>query len=254
MARVSVVNIPLIPKNWAYHPSDREDAQSSGSGNLRVHRMAGRADLADEGTRRGEDMEEDGHEDDVDPAVSELWMKLENMRSRGHDRRPNGWKPLRGGLKIGAGIVAITIAMGLAAAVVLFSHSFNYAAPSAKLTSSCSSVTATTSGSTIVFACSTNPALAVASAATGSVSYSSFNPTPPVNILDIYLIDTAVTLGPTCSTTSTTGNEPVALNAGGGSITISQTAGNLRPNHNYDYCMDFAALPPSFTTGVSWSQ
>src|SRR2546428_6587729 len=154
MARVSVVNIPLIPKNWAYHPSDREDAQSSGSGNLRVHRMAGASRLAGRGYQRGEDMEEDGREDDVDPAVSELWMKLENMRSRGHDRRPNGWKPLPGGLKIGAGIGAVTLGMGLAAAAVMFSHPFNYAAPCATLTSMRSPVPANSSGSPIVFACS----------------------------------------------------------------------------------------------------
>jgi hypothetical protein len=199
-------------------------------------------------------MEEDWHDDEVDPVVSELWTKLEGIRSRGHDRRPNGWRPVRGGLKVGAGILALEVAMGVAAAVVLFSHSFSYSAPSAKLSTACSAVTATTSGSTIVFACSSNPALTVASGATGSVSYSAFSPAPPVNILDIYLIDTAATLGLTCSSTSSTGNEPVALNVGGGSITLSQTAGNLRPNHSYNYCMDFAALPPSFTTGVSWSQ
>src|SRR5207249_6765578 len=61
-------------------------------------------------------------------------------------------------------------------------------------------------------------------------------------------------LGATCGTTSSNGNEPVALAVGGGSITVSQSAGNPRPGHNYDYCMDFAVLPPSFSTGVSWSQ
>jgi hypothetical protein len=96
--------------------------------------------------------------------------------------------------------------------------------------------------------------MTVVSGATGSVSYSAFSPAPPVNILDIYLIDTAATLGLTCAATSSTGNEPVVLNAAGGSITISQTAGNLRPSHNYNYCMDFAALPPNFTTGVTWSE
>ena len=76
----------------------------------------------------------------------------------------------------------------------------------------------------------------------------------PVSILDIYLIDTAVTLGPTCSTTSSNGNEPVSMAPGGATVTISQTAGNLRPNHNYNYCMDIAVFPPSFTASVSWSQ
>jgi len=199
-------------------------------------------------------MADDWREDEVDPVVRDLWMQLESMRSRGHDPRPNGWRPLRGGLKIGAAILAITIALGVVAAVTLFSHSFNYAAPNAKLSSSCSSVIATTSGSTIVWACSSNPALTVASAATGSVSYSAFSPAPPVNILDIYLIDTAATLGLTCASSSSTGNEPVALNAAGGSITISQTAGNLRPSHSYNYCMDFAALPSNFSTGVTWSE
>jgi len=86
------------------------------------------------------------------------------------------------------------------------------------------------------------------------VTYSAFSPTPPVSILDIYLIDTAATLSATCSTTSSNGNEPVALAVGGGTVTISQAAGNLRPTHNYNYCMDFAVLPPSFNTGVTWSQ
>jgi len=75
-----------------------------------------------------------------------------------------------------------------------------------------------------------------------------------VSILDVYLIDTTVTLGATCGTTSNTGNEPVSLAEAGGSVTISQSAGNLRPNHSYDYCMDFAVLPTTFSTGVTWSQ
>jgi len=151
-------------------------------------------------------------------------------------------------------VLAVALAMGVAAAVVLFSHSFSYVAPTAKLSTTCPGLTATSSGSTIVFSCSSSPAMSVASGATGFVTYSAFSPTPPVSILDIYLIDTAVTVGATCATTSGTGNEPVALAVGGGSVTISQTAGNLRPNHNYNYCMDFAVLPPSFNTGVTWSQ
>jgi hypothetical protein len=199
-------------------------------------------------------MADEWREDEVDPVVSELWMKLESMRSRGHNRRENGWRPLRGGLKVGAAVLVITIAFGVVAAVTLFTHNLSYTAPNAKLSSPCQTVASTTTGSTIVFACPSNPALTVASAATGTVSYSAFNPAPPVNILDIYLIDTAATLAATCATTSSTGNEPVALNAAGATITISATAGNLRPGHSYNYCMDFAALPSSFTTGVTWSQ
>jgi hypothetical protein len=199
-------------------------------------------------------MADEWREDEVDPVVSELWMKLESMRSRGHNRRENGWRPLRGGLKVGAAVLAITVGLGVAAAVTLFSHTFSYTAPNAKLSSACQAVTATTTGSTIVWACSSNPALAVASGATGTVSYSAFSPAPPVNILDIYLIDTAATLGVTCATTSSTGNEPVVLNAAGGTITISASAGNLRPSHSYNYCMDFAALPSNFSTGVTWSE
>ena len=96
--------------------------------------------------------------------------------------------------------------------------------------------------------------MSVTTGVSGTVTYSAFSPTPPVSILDIYLIDTAATLSATCGTTSSNGNEPVSLAVGGGSVTLSQTAGNLRPNHNYNYCMDFAVLPPTFTTGVSWSQ
>src|SRR5437667_59417 len=118
----------------------------------------------------------------------------------------------------------------------------------------CPPLTTTVAGSPLVFACSANPALSLAATATGTVTYSAFSPAPPVSILDIYLIDTVATLGATCGTTSSNGNEPVALAVGGGSITVSQSAGNPRPGHNYDYCMDFAVLPPSFSTGVSWSQ
>jgi len=201
-------------------------------------------------------MEEDWDDYESDTTVDELWTKLESIRTKGQGsgHRPIGRRSLTRGLKIEVGVVAIAIAMGVAAAVVLFSHSFSYTAPNAKLSSTCSTLSATSSGSTIVFASSSNPAVSVTSGATGSVTYSAFSPTPPVSILDIYLIDTAVTLGATCGTTSSTGNEPVSLAVGGGSVTISQVAGNLRPNHNYNYCMDFAVLPPTFTTGVRWSQ
>ena len=199
-------------------------------------------------------MEADWDEYEADTSVDELWTELESIRSGLPARRPIVRRSLTRGLKITIGALAIVVAMGVAAAVVLFSHSFNYTAPNQKLSSSCSSLIATPSGSTIVFACSSNPAMSVTSGATGSVTYSAFSPTPPVSILDIYLIDTSVTLGATCGTTSSTGNEPVSLAEGGGSVTISQTAGNLRPNHNYNYCMDFAVLPPTFTTGVTWSQ
>ena len=199
-------------------------------------------------------MEDDWEEYEADTSVDELWTKLESIRRAVPGRRPIARKSLTRGLKIAIGVVVIVVAMGVTAAVVLFSHSFSYTAPSAKLSSPCSSLTATPSGSTIVFACSSSPAMSVVSGATGSVTYSAFSPTPPVSILDVYLIDTAVTLGATCGTTSSAGNEPVSLAEGGGSVTISQTAGNLRPNHNYNYCMDFAVLPPTFTTGVTWSQ
>ena len=194
----------------------------------------------------------DEYESDTD--VGELWAKLENIRIQHNGHRPITRKALSGGFKVTLGVLLITLAMGVAAAVVLFSHSFSYTAPSAKLSTTCSALSATTSGSMIVFSCSSDPALSVASGASGTVTYSAFNPTPPVNILDIYLIDTAASQGATCATSSSTGNEPVSLAAGGGSVTLSQTAGNLRPNHNYYYCMDFVVLPPSFSTGVTWSQ
>jgi hypothetical protein len=199
-------------------------------------------------------MEPDWDEYETDTSVDELWTELESIRNGVPGRRPIVRKSLTHVLKIGIVAVAIVIAVGVSAAVVLFSHSFGYTAPSQKLSTTCSSLAATSSGSTIVFACSSNPAISVASTATGSVTYSAFNPTPPVSILDVYLIDTAVTLAATCGTTSSTGSEPVSMSVGGGTITISQSAGNLRPNHNYNYCMDFAVLPPSFTTGVTWSQ
>jgi len=199
-------------------------------------------------------MEDDWEEYEADTSVDELWTKLESIRRAVPGRRPIGRTSLTRGLKIAIGLVVIVVAMGVTAAVVLFSHSFSYTAPTQKLTTACSSLTATLGASTIVFACSTNPAMSVATGVSGAVTYSAFSPTPPVSILDIYLIDTAATLSATCGTTSSNGNEPVSLAQGGGSVTISQTAGNLRPNHNYNYCMDFAVLPPTFTTGVTWSQ
>ena len=199
-------------------------------------------------------MESDWDDYEVDTNVGELWAKLENMRTQGRDRRPIVRRSVARGVKLEIGVVAIALAMGLAAAVVLFSHSLSYTPPTAKVSTTCSNLSGATSGSTIVFACSTNPALSVAPGATGTVTYSAFNPALPVSILDIYLIDTAVTLGPTCSTTSSNGNEPVSMAPGGATVTISQTAGNLRPNHNYNYCMDIAVFPPSFTASVSWSQ
>jgi len=199
-------------------------------------------------------MEDYWDEYEADTSVDELWTELESIRNGVPGRRPIVRTSLTRGLKIAIGVLVIVVAMGVTAAVVLFSHSFSYTAPNQKLTSTCSSLLATLSGSTIVFACSTNPAMSVATGVSGTVTYSAFSPTPPVSILDIYLIDTAITLGATCGTTSSSGNEPVSLSEAGGSVTISQTAGNLRPNHNYNYCMDFAVLPPTFTTGVTWSQ
>ncbi len=199
-------------------------------------------------------MEGDWDEYEADTSVDDLWSELESIRNGVPGRRPIVRESLTRGLKIALAVLAIVVVMGVAAAVVLFSHSFSYTPPSVKLSTSCSAPSATSSGSTIVFACSANPAVSVTPGATGSVTYSAFSPTPPVSILDIYLIDTAVTLGATCGTTSSNGNEPVSLAVGGGTLTISQTAGNLRPNHSYNYCMDFAVLPPSFTTGVTWSQ
>jgi len=199
-------------------------------------------------------MEDHWDEYEADTSVDQLWTELETIRSAAPGRRPITRTSLTRGLKITIGVLVVVVAMGVTAAVVLFSHSFSYTAPSAKLSSPCSSLTASSSGSTIVFACSSSSAMSVTSGATGSVTYSSFSPTPPVSILDIYLIDTGVTLGATCGTTGGTGSEPVSLSEAGGSVTISQTAGNLRPNHSYDYCMDFAVLPPTFTTGVTWSQ
>ena len=207
-----------------------------------------------DGAERGQNMDGYWDEYEADTSVDELWTELETIRNGAPGRRPIVRKSLTHILKVGIVAVAIVIAMGVAAAVVLFSHSFGYTAPSQKLSTTCSSLTPTSSGSTLVFACSSNPAMSVASTATGTVTYSAFNPTPPVSILDIYLIDTAVTLGATCGTTSSSGSEPVSLSEAGGSVTISQAAGNMRPNHNYNYCMDFAVLPPSFTTGVTWSQ
>jgi len=199
-------------------------------------------------------MEDYWDEYEADTSVDELWTELESIRNGVPGRRPIVRTSLTRGLKIAIGVLVIVVAMGVTAAVVLFSHSFSYTAPNQKLTSTCSSLSATLSGSTIVFACPTNPAMSVATGVSGTVTYSAFSPTPPVSILDIYLIDTAITLGATCGTTSSSGNEPVSLSEAGGSVTISQTAGNLRPNHNYNYCMDFAVLPPTFTTGVTWSQ
>src|SRR5213593_833273 len=106
-------------------------------------------------------MEADWQDDEVDPIVSELWTKLEGIRSRRSARRSNVGRPLGRGLKIQIGVVLIAVTMGLASAVLLFSHSFSYTAPSAKLSTVCSALTATTSGSTIVFACSSNPAMSV---------------------------------------------------------------------------------------------
>ena len=199
-------------------------------------------------------MEDYWDEYEADTSVDELWTELESIRNGVPGRRPIVRTSLTRGLKIAIGVLVIVVAMGVTAAVVLFSHSFSYTAPNQKLTSTCSSLSATLSGSMIVFACSANPAMSVASGVSGTATYSAFSPTPPVSILDIYLIDTAITLGATCGTTSSSGNEPVSLSEAGGSVTISQTAGNLRPNHNYNYCMDFAVLPPTFTTGVTWSQ
>ena len=199
-------------------------------------------------------MEADWDEYEADTGVDELWTELESIRNGVPGRHPIVRKSLTRGVKIAIAVVVVVIAMGVTAAVVLFSHSFSYTAPTQKLTTTCSSLTATLGASTIVFACSTNPAMSVTTGVSGTVTYSAFSPTPPVNILDIYLIDTAATLSATCGTTSSPGNEPVSLAVGGGSVTLSQTAGNLRPNHNYNYCMDFAVLPPTFTTGVSWSQ
>jgi len=191
---------------------------------------------------------------EADTAFSELLRELDGIQGESRGRRPIVREPLKRGIKIAVAVVAVAVSMGVVAAVVLFSHTFNYTAPTAKLSTTCPTLTTTVAGSTLVFACSANPALSVASTATGTVTYSAFSPAPPVSILDIYLIDTVATLGATCGTTSSNANEPVALAVGGGSITVSQSAGNPRPGHNYDYCMDFAVLPPSFSTGVSWSQ
>jgi len=199
-------------------------------------------------------MEGDYDPYEADATVGELWTQLESIRGGQKGRRPISRTPLTRGLKIGIAVTAIVVAMGVAAAAVLFSHSFSYTAPIAKVSSTCAQPTSTSGATTIVFSCPSGAALTVASGATGSVTYSAFSPTPPVAILDIYLIDTAATLAATCGQTTSNGNEPVALAPGGGSLTISSSAGNLRPNHSYDYCMDTAVLPPSFTTGVTWSQ
>src|SRR6059058_2168792 len=126
---------------------------------------------------------------EADTAFSELLRELDGIQGESRGRRPIVREPLKRGIKISMGVVA---------AVVLFSHTFNYTAPTAKLSTTCPTLTTTVAGSTLVFACSANPALSVASTATGTVTYSAFSPAPPVSILDIYLIDTVATLGATC--------------------------------------------------------
>src|SRR5205809_7833743 len=100
----------------------------------------------------------DGYWDEyeADTSVDELWTELETIRSGVPGRRPIVRKWLTHILKVGIVAVAIVIAMGVAAAGVLFSHSFGYSAPSQKLSTTSSSVTTTSSAWSLVFACSSN--------------------------------------------------------------------------------------------------
>lgn len=183
---------------------------------------------------------------DTKTEIEEKLSELDNLKNERRIRRP-----MKRGAKIGMAVLAIAITAGVVAAVILFSHSLTFAS-TAKLTTSCSSLTGAAGSSTVLFTCSGAPAISVASGATGPVSYSAFTPVPPV--ADIFLVDAALTLGTSCSATTGVGNEPIPLPSGGASVTIGTAAGNLRPTHGYNYCMDFTALPASFTVSTTWSQ
>ncbi len=82
-------------------------------------------------------MEGDYDPYEADATVGELWTQLESIRGGQKGRRPISRTPLTRGLKIGIAVAAIVVAMGVAAAAVLFSHSFSYTAPIAKVSSTC---------------------------------------------------------------------------------------------------------------------
>jgi len=197
----------------------------------------------------------DSYESDV--ATGDLLGELDRIRGewegRSPVRKPVG-KPLKRGAKIALTIVSVTIAMGVVTAVALFAHVVTFTS-SAKLTTGCPTPTGAVTGSMIVFTCAAPPTIGVSTGSSGTVSYSAFGVLPP-NVSDAYLIDTQATLAASCSATTGAGMEPVGpLNtSSGGSVSIGTNAGNLRPGHNYNYCMDFATLPPTFTSAVTWSQ
>ncbi len=197
------------------------------------------------------DPEWDSYESDV--ATGDLLGELDRIRDQWKGRSPVR-KPLKRGAKIALTVVSVTIAMGVVAAVALFAHVVTFTS-SAKLTTGCPTPTGAVTGSVIVFTCAAPPTIGVATGSSGTVSYSAFGVLPP-NISDTYLIDTQATLAATCSATTGGGIEPVGpLNtSGGGTATIGTSPGNLRPSHNYNYCMDFSTLPPTFTSTVTWSQ
>jgi hypothetical protein len=193
----------------------------------------------------------DSYEDDV--GTSDLLGELDRIRNKWKHRSVLR-RPLKRGSKIAMTVVSVTVAMGIVAAVALFAHVITFVS-AAKITTNCAAPTGAVSGSLIVFSCGSPPTIGVSSGSSGTVGYSAFG-TLPGSITSVYLIDVQATVGSTCAATTGSGVEPVGplTPASGGSLTISNVAGNLRPGHNYNYCMDFSTLPPSFTSAVTWSQ
>ena len=148
-------------------------------------------------------------------------------------------------------LAVVAVAAAALAAVVLFTQTPTYSS-AALLTSGCASPTGTATGTVVAFACGSSASIYVTAGLSGTVSYTAF--TQPTNVTDVYLIDAAAPAGASCSAYTSGGNEPVAMSFAGGSVTVTSTAGNLKPGHAYDYCMDYSAAPPSFSFTVTWSQ
>ena len=74
---------------------------------------------------------------EADTAFSELLRELDGIQGESRGRRPIVREPLKRGIKIAVAVVAVAVSMGVVAAVVLFSHTFNYTAPTAKLSTTC---------------------------------------------------------------------------------------------------------------------
>jgi hypothetical protein len=148
-------------------------------------------------------------------------------------------------------IALVLLSVGALASFVLFSQNPTYVSI-ANITSSCPKPAGAAAGSLIIFSCATLAAIHVASAASGSVVYSSF--TVPSNITSQYLVDDRIGTAPSCLAWTSAGNDPIQIFTTGGTIPIGTVAGDLHPNHGYFYCLDFASAPLSFNFTVDWTQ